>query len=208
MLKQPVTYIDFNGNEVTETLYFNLTRAESIELEATKSGGLSEWIKTIDAAKNPKAIIDAFKEMIYKSYGERTPDGSRFLKNDEMSQAFLATEAYSSLFVMLISDPEFAQHFVNNLLHNPKDAKGPTEVQKTFTESNAPAPTRLSVVDDAPTVATTSAFGSAVDAPVKPVPTEDEVHAERLRVARKRAEEAVAEATRLGAIGQNEIGEV
>lgn len=189
MLKQPVTYTDFNGNEVTETLYFNLTKAESIELESSVEGGLSDWIQTIDAAKNPKAIIDAFKTMIYKSYGERTPDGSRFIKNDTISQSFLATEAYSTLFVMLISDPDFAKHFVNNLLHNPQTPKSPTDVQKKFSESNAPEPNSLTINSVKPEPQKSS-FGEAADN----TPTKDEIAAERLRVARQRAAQAVREA--------------
>lgn len=202
MLKQSITYTNFNNEQVTEVFLFNLTRAETIELEATAEGGLSEWIKTISVQKNPKAIIDTFKHMIAMSYGEKTADGRRFVKSEEISQSFLATEAYSVLFTMLISDAAFASNFTNQLLHNPD--KAPTEVQKTFTENNAPTQTSLRVdesfIETPPeTEKTTSAFGDLDSA----TPSESEQKAERLRIARRKAEMAVAEAERLE---QNDLG--
>ena len=204
MLKQDITYTNFNNETVTETFLFNLTRAETIELEAEAEGGLSEWIKTINVTKNPKAIIATFKKMISLSYGEKTPDGRRFIKSEEISQSFLATEAYSTLFTMLISDAEFAAKFTNGLLHNPKAAQ--TTVQKDFSEANAPQPASLSITTPEETVNSGgSAFGVIDD---RKDNTEDAIRIENARIARRRAEQAMAEADRVLERDTREIGEV
>ena len=41
MLKKTMTTVDFGGTERTEDYYFNLTRAEIMEMELTTEGGLS-----------------------------------------------------------------------------------------------------------------------------------------------------------------------
>lgn len=89
MLKKTITYNDYNGNERTEDLYFNLSQAEVMEMEMSTTGGLAEMIQKIVAAQDAPAIIKIFKEIILKAYGEKSPDGKRFIKSDEISKAFL-----------------------------------------------------------------------------------------------------------------------
>ena len=45
MLKKTVTYTDYNGSERTEDFYFNLTKAEIMEMELSTSGGLAEMLR-------------------------------------------------------------------------------------------------------------------------------------------------------------------
>ena len=45
MLKKTFTYIDYNGVERTEDHYFNLSKAELMEMELSTTGGLAEMIK-------------------------------------------------------------------------------------------------------------------------------------------------------------------
>ena len=88
MLKKQITYKDYNGTERTEDHYFNLSEAECMEMEMGTTGGLSEMIRRIVAAQDTPAIIKIFKELILKAYGEKSPDGKRFIKSDELSKAF------------------------------------------------------------------------------------------------------------------------
>lgn len=44
MLKKTMTTVDFGGTERTEDYYFNLTRAEIMEMELTTEGGLVQMI--------------------------------------------------------------------------------------------------------------------------------------------------------------------
>ena len=116
MLKKTITYTDYNGVERKEDFYFNLSKAEVMEMELSTTGGLAEMIKRIVAAQDQPAIIKVFKDLILKAYGEKSPDGKRFIKSPELSDAFAQTEAYSILFMELATNAEAAAAFVNGII--------------------------------------------------------------------------------------------
>lgn len=116
MLKKTITYSDYNGNERTEAFYFNLTKAEVTEMEMSTAGGLAEMIEKIIAAQDAPSIIKIFKDLVLRAYGEKSPDGKRFIKSDELSTAFSQTEAYSQLFMELATDADSAAKFVNGIV--------------------------------------------------------------------------------------------
>lgn len=116
MLKKTINYTDYNGSERKEDFYFNLTKAEVMEMELSTTGGLAESIKRIVAAQDQPAIIKVFKELILKSYGEKSPDGKRFIKSPELSEAFSQTEAYSILFMELATDDTAGAKFINGIV--------------------------------------------------------------------------------------------
>lgn len=119
MLKKTITYNDYNGVERTEDFYFNLSKAEVMEMELTTAGGLAEMIQRVVDAKDAPAIIKIFKDLVLKAYGEKSLDGKRFVKSDEIATAFSQTEAYSQLFMELATDADAASAFVNGIV--PKD---------------------------------------------------------------------------------------
>lgn len=116
MLKKTITYVDFNGEEVSEDFFFHLSKAELVELEMSHEGGLQEAIKRIVAAEDGKAIIAEFKNIILSSYGKRSSDGKRFIKNQDLREEFESTEAYSTLFMELVTDAEAAAKFVSGVI--------------------------------------------------------------------------------------------
>lgn len=116
MLKKTVTYTDYNGVERTEDFYFNLSKAEVAEMELSVDGGLSQMLENIVAAKDNRQIITMFKDIVIKSYGEKSQDGKRFIKNKEIAEAFSQTEAYSEIFMELALDEKAAVAFVNGIL--------------------------------------------------------------------------------------------
>ena len=116
MLKKTITYIDYNGTERKEDFYFNLSKAEIMEMKMGTTGGMVEMINKIVAAQDAPAIIDMFKKMILKAYGEKSADGKRFIKSKELSEAFSQTEAYSQLFMELATDADAASKFVNGIV--------------------------------------------------------------------------------------------
>lgn len=126
MLKKTITFTDYNGVERTEDFYFNLNKAEVMEMEMGTTGGFAEMINGIIAAKDVPALISIFKDMILKAYGQKSPDGRRFIKSKELSEEFSQTEAYVSLYMELATDDEAAANFVNGIM--PKDLVN--EVQK------------------------------------------------------------------------------
>ena len=118
MLKKPITYTDYNGVERTDDFYFNLSKAELMEMELGVTGGMTEMLNKIIAAKDAPSLMKTFKEMIMKSYGINSDDGKRLIKSEELSIAFTQTEAYSVLFMELITDDKAAADFVNGIIPN------------------------------------------------------------------------------------------
>ena len=118
MLKKIITYTDYNGIERTEPFYFNLSKAELMEMELGVTGGMTEMLNKIINAKDGPSLMKTFKEMIMKAYGVKSDDGKRLIKSEELSIAFTQTEAYSVLFMELITDDKAAADFVNGIIPN------------------------------------------------------------------------------------------
>ena len=119
MLKETITYTDYNGVERTEDHYFNLSKAELTEMQLSAHGGYGEMLQKIVDSKDVPAIIKIFKELILKSYGKKSDDGRRFIKSPELSLEFSQTEAFVELYMKLASDPDAAAKFANGVI--PKD---------------------------------------------------------------------------------------
>lgn len=116
MLKETITYEDYNGVSRTEDYYFNLTEAELMEMEMSMNGGLAEMIQRIVSAQDAPAIIKIFKDMVLKAYGQKSLDGKRFIKSEALREEFSQTEAYSQLFMKLATDADAAAKFVNGIM--------------------------------------------------------------------------------------------
>lgn len=129
MLKRNINYVDFNGNEQTEVFYFNLTKAELVELEVSFQGGLDKTLQAIQSAEDTKTLIALFKRIVLDSYGEKSEDGKRFIKNDAMRDEFISTAAYSALFMELATDEAKALEFIQGIL--PTDLAAETQKQLT-----------------------------------------------------------------------------
>ena len=122
MLKKTITYTDYDGNERTEDFYFNLNKAEVMEMEMGTTGGMTKMLERIVAEQDSRRIIEVFKEMIVRSYGVKSPDGKRFMKSPELADAFTQTEAYSNLFMELATNHEAAAAFINGIIPQTAEA--------------------------------------------------------------------------------------
>ena len=117
MLTKPITYTDYNGVERTETFYFNLSQAELIDMQLGGKDGLySNKLQKMIDNHDGAAIIGTIKELVMKSYGEKTDDGKRFIKSPEISEAFMQTEAYSQLITELLSDDAKSSEFILGIM--------------------------------------------------------------------------------------------
>lgn len=116
MLKKTITYPGCDGIERTEDFYFNLSKAELMEMELGTVGGMTVMINRIVAAQDISTLVKIFKELILKAYGEKSADGRRFVKSEELSIAFSQTEAYSKLFMELATDDKAAADFINGIM--------------------------------------------------------------------------------------------
>lgn len=122
MLKKTITYNDFNGVERTEDFYFNLTKAELMEMQLETDGGLDVKIKKIVDSKDAHEIVKFFKKIVLQAYGVKSDDGKRFVKSDKLREEFEQSAAYSDLFMLLATNADEASAFVNGILPvMPKD---------------------------------------------------------------------------------------
>jgi hypothetical protein len=111
-----MTYVDYDGNNRTEDFYFNLSKAEVMEMELGTTGGMQRMLEKIVAEKDSKRIIEIFKDIILRAYGEKSPDGKRFVKHPDLTAAFSQTEAYSDLFMELATNADAASKFINGIV--------------------------------------------------------------------------------------------
>lgn len=128
MLHKKINYTDYDGNQVEETFLFNLTKAELMRMELSTSGGVQNMVQTLIAKRDGAKIMEVFEDLILKSYGEKSPDGKRFIKSPELSEAFKQTEAYSELFCELCTNAEAAAEFFNGIV--PPDIAAEAEKNK------------------------------------------------------------------------------
>ena len=145
MLKKPIKYTDYNGNERNENFYFYLSKAELMEMELMEVGGMQNLIQLIIEKQDIPKIMASLKTLILKAYGEKSADGRQFIKSEELSRAFSQTEAYSNLYMELLTDANAASAFFNAIV--PEDVaeraaerrKAQEEAENTENEDNAEA---------------------------------------------------------------------
>lgn len=129
MLKKLIKYTDYDGRERSENFYFYMSKAELMEMELGTVGGMQNLIQLIIDKQDIPKIMEAFKTIILKAYGEKSADGRRFIKSPELSEAFSQTEAYSNLYMELITNAEAASAFINGIV--PEDiARAAIEARK------------------------------------------------------------------------------
>lgn len=116
MLVKTIEFEDYNGVKRTEDFYFNLSKADIIEMELGVDGGLDTKIKRLTQTMNGPEIMKLFKEVIFKAYGVKSDDGRRLIKSEQLSTEFSQTEAYSELLMELLSDPEAAASFIKAII--------------------------------------------------------------------------------------------
>lgn len=144
MLKKRISYTDFNGGEQVEDFYFNLTKAECLDLEMDhySEGGLKEAMEKIVAANDGKAIMAEMKKIILMSYGVKSPDGKRFIKNKDLREQFESSEAYSELFIEMVTEADAAVRFIAGVM--PPDMINQDQIELDLKGPEKDTPARYS----------------------------------------------------------------
>ena len=130
-----IKYTDYDDNEREDELFFHMNKAEILEMQMSFDGGFDKILKKIIEEKDQKRIFEMFKMIVLKSYGKKSLDGKRFIKNQETVEEFTQTEAYSELIMKLATDDQVAAEFINGIM--PKNLV--EEAEKLKNESNAEA---------------------------------------------------------------------
>lgn len=125
MHKETITYNDLNGVQRTENFYFDLSKPEIVKMQASAKGGYDVQLRSIAADLNGAKIMEFFENFITKSYGEKSEDGRRFMKSEEISRSFMETPAYEVLFEKLVTNDKYAADFVNAVMRSKGNAAAP-----------------------------------------------------------------------------------
>jgi len=146
MLKRDITYEDFNGNTVTETFYFNISKPELVEMDVEYKEGMHAFLQKIIDTKDAKELIVQFKTLVLMAYGQKSEDGKRFIKNDQLREEFSQTAAYQALFMELATDDNAVALFIKGIL--PKDLAAVVDQDKL---QSLPQTSDRPTVDTVPT---------------------------------------------------------
>lgn len=119
MVIKRIGYDTYDGEHLEENFYFNLTKTEAMTLQVSKAGGFEQYLKNIIDARSGKEIMDTVRNIILLAYGEKSPDGKRLMKSDEIRQNFECSPAYDELFTELVLDDKKMSAFINEVM--PKD---------------------------------------------------------------------------------------
>lgn len=125
MIKKSITYTNLDGKEVTEEHLFHLSKADLIEMQLDKDGGLGEHLQKIVEEQDNREIFKQFKILLAKAYGTKSEDGKRFIKDSVEAAEFLQSEAFSEIAVSLMEDAEHAAVFFNGMTNTPPAKQTP-----------------------------------------------------------------------------------
>jgi hypothetical protein len=180
LIQKDITYENpFNGQQVTETHYFHISKADLVEMEIEEHGtsytpkaggepltGMQAKLQRIVDTEDGKAIMREFKEIIRRSYGVK--EGERFVKTEENWQNFASSEAFSQLLFELCTQADAAAEFVNGVV--------PGNLDQIAAEVQQQAAT-VAAGREAQAKAREAAGGQSKDpaaTPVEPTPTPTE----------------------------------
>lgn len=139
MLAKVIKYEDFDGTPREEAFYFHLTKTELLKMDLSVDGGLQKRLQSIVDAKDGNAIMQQMSDIIRKSYGQKSPDGKRFIKSEQLADEFEQSAAYDVLFMELCTNEQAAIDFITGVM--PADlqvaAKSANDNAVTNTVTNA-----------------------------------------------------------------------
>ena len=134
MHKITLEYEDFNGDKVTEDLYFNLSKSEILEMNFSLQGGLINYAQSIINARDVDSLSKLFKELLLKSYGVKSADGKHFLKDEQIRKEFECSVPFDILYTKFATNDVAAAEFFNGIV--PKDIR--EEYEKMEKEGSLP----------------------------------------------------------------------
>ena len=121
MIEKKIKYTDFNDVEREESFFFHISKAEMSRKEFTTEGGYSNFLQRIVDEKDSSKLYKIFEEIVCLSYGEKSDDGKRFVKErngEPLYKKLQESPAYDVL-IMELFDAKKAAEFVKGIF--PKD---------------------------------------------------------------------------------------
>jgi hypothetical protein len=138
MFTHTITYEDWDDNQVTEKLYFNLSKVELVELNVNWEGGLEKTFERLQKGEDQRTMFLFINTLLLKSYGVKSDDGREFMKSDEITKKFTQSRAYETIFTMLGEDDKFGEAFIRGVF--PKSVIEEYDKQETEKAALPPPP--------------------------------------------------------------------
>ena len=123
MWKFTAKYEDWNGNQKERDLFFNITQAELMRFQNTVRGGFDVFFERIIKSADNVQLYKTFEDLIKLSYGEKSVDGERFIKNEEVYNNFKESVAYDVFMEYLMETENGASNFINGIIPEKLRAK-------------------------------------------------------------------------------------
>jgi hypothetical protein len=130
VLSKTVTYENLDGEMVTKEWHFNFTKAELAQMKLAKDEGLEVYLKRIVDAKDGSALVDTFSDILSKAVGRR--EGDQFIKNDQIRAEFMNTNAFSEVFMEIMTNENAAVEFIKGCV--PSDISKKVDLDKVRAE--------------------------------------------------------------------------
>lgn len=116
MLKKTVTYEDYNGQTVTEDLYFNISPIEMAKLNNSYPQGAANYFKKISESQDPLKMMEVISDIVLLAYGVKSEDGKHFTKNKEIKDEFEQSAAFIALITELLTTESAGVEFMTSIL--------------------------------------------------------------------------------------------
>lgn len=137
MIKKTITFENFLGEKETEDFYFNMSKGELVILQMSaitqRTESLQDKLEKIGKSLQGRDLVAVLDEIILNTIGQKTTDGKKFIKNDQIREDFKSSGAWSELVVELLSSADAMGDFINGLM--PANLR--KEVDQTVKEQTA-----------------------------------------------------------------------
>lgn len=115
MQKLTIQFENFDGETVSEDLYFHLNIKELQAMEEWPVP-LTKRIADLTNTQDGKKAFELMRDIIEAAYGERSKDGKRFVKNEEVLKNFTQGLAYDEVIIKFIDGSMDLAKFIEGLL--------------------------------------------------------------------------------------------
>lgn len=102
MIKQHVSYEDYDGNKVEKDLWFHLNKSDLAKMSLGFDNGLIDGLTELQQKGDKKAVAEFIDNLLVNAYGVRKPGSDVFLKTPEIKEDFQYSLAHDEILMMLL----------------------------------------------------------------------------------------------------------
>lgn len=119
MFKDTLVYNDYDGNQITQDVYFNYSKMDIMRMEYNEDGKLSNFLKNIVNMAKDKEMFNKFEEFVCGAYGIKSPDGKMMVKKIDgkpVVEDFKASPAYDVFWMKMFTEENYIEKFVRSVI--------------------------------------------------------------------------------------------